>query len=705
MSLLALSAVFAFMLVSCDKDIQPDIKNVTITKNEVTTSTVSATITGKYDFPGKLKGITVLLSEKEDMGKAREIPATIDNKEFSATIRELLGDKKYYYCYEFNNGLDKVVSEEVYSFKTKSYSDPEIHTDTVSSSTITACSAVCGGEIVDYEGLKIIKRGVCWSKHENPTINNNATEAGSGTGHFKSTISGLDADQRYYVRAYAINEKGEKFYGNQVEFKTKTGIPSMHIKSVHKEVNTAVCSYAVYSGNGLTVDKHGICWSKSNPEPKLDACDGNIYVGEGTGNSFEAEMDNLLAFQHYYVRVYAKNVNGYHYSDAMEFTTHKGKPYPSTVKLTKVTEVGATVSCYVFDDEGYVEITEKGYLCSTNSNPSLGNSTINFVGSGSGNCRLKYEDLAAETDYYVRLYVEYKVVNNPNAGEQHYYGEDVIHFKTTKVGGLTGAFTITDGNKVCFSRSNLRYKGSGRYWCFSNNQWESYAEEQGNSSENTNRDLLGWGTSGQNHGAICYQPWSTDVANSKYWAYGHADRNLYGGSNGINNADWGYNPIALGGNEENSGWRCLKKSEWQKLMDNCYYAGRLSMGRIAVNNTDVYNGLILLPDDWVKPAEMSFVPKAKDWTTNSYSSEEWEVMEAAGAVFLPASGCRVKPADGTQAIEVKKYNNQGYYWSSSLNDSQSAHVMTFYGNIEDGRPQMVTSERYVGRSVRLVKDL
>ena len=33
-------------------------------------------------------------------------------------------------------------------------------------------------------------------------------------------------------------------------------------------------------------------------------------------------------------------------------------------------------------------------------------------------------------------------------------------------------------------------------------------------------DLFGFGTSGYNHGAVCYQPWSTSTTNRDYYAYG-----------------------------------------------------------------------------------------------------------------------------------------------------------------------------------------
>lgn len=52
------------------------------------------------------------------------------------------------------------------------------------------------------------------------------------------------------------------------------------------------------------------------------------------------------------------------------------------------------------------------------------------------------------------------------------------------------------------------------------------------------------------------------------------------------------------------------------------------------------HGYVLLPDEWELPEGMSFVPRANDWKTNTYTISQWRVMEQAGAVFLPATGER-----------------------------------------------------------------
>ncbi len=76
-----------------------------------------------------------------------------------------------------------------------------------------------GGIVTNEGGSSVIARGVCWNTSSNPTISNNHTNDGSGTGSFTSSITGLVANTTYYVRAYATNSEGPT-YGEEVSFAT-----------------------------------------------------------------------------------------------------------------------------------------------------------------------------------------------------------------------------------------------------------------------------------------------------------------------------------------------------------------------------------------------------------------------------------------------------------------------------------------------------
>lgn len=76
-----------------------------------------------------------------------------------------------------------------------------------------------GGNITSDGGFPIIARGIAYSQTPNPTIANQITVDGTGTGNFSSTLISLISNTTYYVRAYATNSVGTS-YGNEVTIET-----------------------------------------------------------------------------------------------------------------------------------------------------------------------------------------------------------------------------------------------------------------------------------------------------------------------------------------------------------------------------------------------------------------------------------------------------------------------------------------------------
>jgi hypothetical protein len=119
----------------------------------------------------------------------------------------------------------------VYSFnkvgKSINYSN-EVTIKTINVPTLTTTaitdvsvnSAKSGGSISSDGSSSITARGVVWGTATNPTIAlSTKTSDGTGTGSFQSSISGLVANTKYYVRAYATNNAGTG-YGNELSFTT-----------------------------------------------------------------------------------------------------------------------------------------------------------------------------------------------------------------------------------------------------------------------------------------------------------------------------------------------------------------------------------------------------------------------------------------------------------------------------------------------------
>lgn len=79
-------------------------------------------------------------------------------------------------------------------------------------------SGLAGGTIASEGDAPVTARGVCWSTHELPTIADNKSSDGSGTGKFTSNVIPLKY-AIYYFRAYATNKYGTA-YGNSLRYST-----------------------------------------------------------------------------------------------------------------------------------------------------------------------------------------------------------------------------------------------------------------------------------------------------------------------------------------------------------------------------------------------------------------------------------------------------------------------------------------------------
>lgn len=262
-------------------------------------------------------------------------------------------------------------------------------------------------------------------------------------------------------------------------------------------------------------------------------------------------------------------------------------------------------------------------------------------------------------------------------------------------GALRGEFTINgSGGKVFFSKGNLKY--SNGTWSFHEQQYDRCFTSNGDvTSYYTSTgtfDLFCWGTSGNNHGAVAYQPWSTSTEHSDYYAYGNSSYNLY---DQTGQADWGCNAIYNGGNTENSGWRTLSNGEWNYIINTRTTSSGIRYARANVNNL---NGVILLPDNWSTSyyTLSSTNSSGANYSTNQITAEQWSTLEQHGAVFLPAAGLCLETS-----TKIASAGSNGYYWSASIYSVTSACQLFF----DDSRLMMGDYYRPAGCSVRLVRNV
>lgn len=308
----------ALMLTTCKKMPELKVYDLKLTSENVAYSQTSAEIKVEYDYPTDLQYVNVTMSESNYFGYSIVAQSEIIDSVFIANFVDLHTDKKYYYKFEYSNGVN-VVTSEVRSF----YLDAALVTlptvITMEVSEIQGTSAICGGEIIDDGGYYVTGRGVCWSTHRNPTIFDNYTTDGMNTGSYTSTMTDLSEHTVYYVRAFAINEKGTS-YGTEYSFETSgnVGLPTVTTQEVSDITPTsAKCKGKVTNTGGTTVTARGICWS-THEYPTID----DQHITSNTViNDFTLTMTGLTSGATYYVRAYATNEAGTGYGNQQTFST------------------------------------------------------------------------------------------------------------------------------------------------------------------------------------------------------------------------------------------------------------------------------------------------------------------------------------------------------------------------------------------------
>lgn len=277
---------------------------------------------------------------------------------------------------------------------------PAVTTAEISEISYTIASS--GGTITDDGGTSILSKGVCWSTSPDPVISVNSNR-GSGEGViFKSALSGLTPDTKYYVRAYITNSVGTG-YGEEISFTTlKLAVPDLTTSEISSITQTgAVSGGNVTNDNGSPVTERGICWSMlEHPTVLLST---KAKSGSGTG-LFTCSIPGLSVSTKYYIRSYAVNSVGTSYGNEISFTTNPAlAPVVKTEAVTSITQTTAICGGSVISDGG-VPITARGICWSTTSGPTILLGTKILFGAGSTPFTVSITGLILGTVYYVRAY-------------------------------------------------------------------------------------------------------------------------------------------------------------------------------------------------------------------------------------------------------------------------------------------------------------
>lgn len=415
----------------------------------------SALVTGRVesDGGGKVTNRGVCYSKKPTpVLTDNKIESGNDTGNFTVVIQGLASNTKYYLRAYATNSKGTAYGGE---FSLNTLPPSSLNTKIVSN--ITYNSATCGGQVNNDGGYNVTARGVCWNSVGSPTINNNKTINGTGTGSFSSNLTSLSPNTNYFVRAYATNSFAT-YYGNEVSFTTiiLPTIPKVTTTSI-----TTITPFSAQGGGNVTdiggapVTSRGICWSLYQ-NPTLS----NSFTKDGSGlGTFSSNLTNLAPNTIYYVRSYASNSFGTAYGNQVNFTTSSiYLPIITTTTISNITQTSASSGGFINSDGGSI-ITSKGVCWSTSINPTVANSKT-MDGTGAGNFISGMTGLSAGTIYYVRAYAT-NSVGTAYGGNQEIFTTTAASLPTlttsnivsiTQTSGVSGGNIYSDGGSAITSR-------------------------------------------------------------------------------------------------------------------------------------------------------------------------------------------------------------------------------------------------------------
>lgn len=271
---------------------------------------------------------------------------------------------------------------------------------------------------------------------------------------------------------------------------------------------------------------------------------------------------------------------------------------------------------------------------------------------------------------------------------------------------VEGEFSVGAEKKVQFAHGNLRFSGDiyEGTWSVAKQQYEVLGDanvDRVGAVSSTRpadlKDLLCWSSTESHYGVSNYYYYDDESA-AKYFQGDFVD--------------WGTNPALisfLGG-----GWSTLSKDEWNYLLnerENAAQLKALAAITYAEGEESVeVKGLVIAPDNWTESLAVN--PQLPNFNTSvlqSLNLEQWALMEAAGAVFLPVTGhlWSYKDEERNNQTTINGMDVIGNYWTSTSSTEEpdrNAFVLRFNTNDSEVTTDADT-ERRLGCAVRLVKEV
>jgi len=228
---------------------------------------------------------------------------------FSANLLNLNSSTTYYVrAYATNMWGTNYGEEKVFTTLTEHAPSLEI----VPATEVSFTSFTCGGDVTDSGTYAVTARGLCWATTPDPVMTGEHLHLGNGIGVFSASLTNLQPETTYYVRAYAVNAVGVT-YSTPITVNTLTPqVPTVTTDSVSMYNE---CLATVVSDGGAPILQRGFCYD-TLPNPTLES---GVVTVEGSVGEFIATLSGLPIGKLYFVRAFATNAKGTTYGNQFDF--------------------------------------------------------------------------------------------------------------------------------------------------------------------------------------------------------------------------------------------------------------------------------------------------------------------------------------------------------------------------------------------------
>ena len=214
-------------------------------------------------------------------------------------------------------------------------STPTVETYDVDSNDIGMTSAVLQGEIIKNGGYDVTDYGFYYgTSRSNLKYKVSLGYAGDQKFRFEKDLTGLDEDEKYYYKAYAVNQLGESL-GSLCSFTTlEASEPDADTDdATNIQGTTSVLHGSIEKNGGFDVTDYGFYYGTDSDNLYMKVSLG--YAGAWKGD-FSATITGLNPGTKYYFRAYAINKIGEDKGSRYSFTTIS-VPVPTAVPTTAPT--------------------------------------------------------------------------------------------------------------------------------------------------------------------------------------------------------------------------------------------------------------------------------------------------------------------------------------------------------------------------------